>query len=148
MVDPQNTTIIMEFIKGKPLKQLLNSVSSVKRRYVCCKIGELIGLLHEHGIVHGDLTTSNMIQQPEGNVVFLDFGLGEKTNELEAKGVDLHLMKRALQSTHYRFAEDCFTSVMKGYSKDLAPDAFEDVLRKIREIERRGRYVVERKEIV
>ena len=147
MVDPRNTTIIMEYIEGKQLKQLFNAIPSDKRQNICFRIGELVSMLHERGLVHGDLTTSNMIQQPEGNIVFLDFGLGEKTNELEAKGVDLHLMKRALQSTHYEFAEDCFNSVMKGYSKGLTSDMLEDILRKIGEIERRGRYVVGRKEI-
>jgi TP53 regulating kinase-like protein len=72
--------------------------------------------------------------------------LGDKTKELEARGVDLHLMKRALQSTHYKFAEECFDSAIKGYSTVLGLETSEKVLDKIKEIERRGRYVAERKE--
>ena len=53
-----------------------------------------------------------MILNPEGKIFFVDFGLGEKNMELEAKGVDLHLLKRALQSTHYQFWEECFKSVL------------------------------------
>jgi TP53 regulating kinase-like protein len=72
--------------------------------------------------------------------------LGEKNTELEAKGVDLHLMKRALQSTHYQFAEECFANVMKGYAAEAGEEDAERVLEKIKEIERRGRYVAERKQ--
>jgi TP53 regulating kinase-like protein len=87
-----------------------------------------------------------MILGPENKVFFVDFGLGEKTSELEAKGVDLHLMKRALQSTHFRFAKDCFDAVIKGYLNVVKAETTKGVLDKIGEIERRGRYVVKRKE--
>ena len=145
LVDIKNATIIMEFIEGKQVKQLLGDVNKGKRRSLCLRIGELIGKLHKIGIIHGDLTTSNMILNSEGKVFFVDFGLGEKTKELEARGVDLHLMKRALQSTHFRFTEECFGAVIDGYSRVFDAETVKTVLDKIREIERRGRYVVERK---
>ena len=87
-----------------------------------------------------------MILSPEGKIFFVDFGLGEKNSEVEAQGVDLHLMKRALQSTHYMFWEECFRSVVCGYSSVLGAEWAEKVYEKIREIERRGRYVEERKQ--
>jgi len=145
LVDVKYATSIMEFIKGKQIKQLLGNVSKNERQHLCIKIGKLIGELHKHGIIHGDLTTSNMIQNSEGKIFFVDFGLGEKTEELEIRGVDLHLMKRALQSIHFRFAEECFRAVMEGYSKVLDAETVKNVLDKIREIERRGRYIAERK---
>jgi TP53 regulating kinase-like protein len=145
LVDTENATIIMEFIEGEQVKQLLGEVSKSRRQSLCTKIGELIGKLHKNGVIHGDLTTSNMIMNSEGKIFFVDFGLGEKTSELEAKGVDLHLMKRALQSTHFRFAEECFNAVIEGYSKILEAETVKNVLDRIREIERRGRYVAERK---
>jgi len=146
LVDTKNATITMEFVEGKQVKQLLGSIQKEERQELCVKIGELIGKLHAHGLIHGDLTTSNMILNSEGKVFLVDFGLGEKTMELEARGVDLHLMKRALQSTHYQFAEECFESVMRGYSAVLGAEEAGKVLGKIREIERRGRYVAERRE--
>ena len=145
LVDLKNATIIMEFIEGKQVKQLLNEVTKSKRQQLCFKIGELIGRLHDYGIIHGDLTTSNMILDSEGKIFFVDFGLGEKSKELEARGVDLHLMKRALQSTHFSFTEECFDAVIRGYSKVLDAEIVKNVLDKIKEIERRGRYVAERK---
>jgi len=145
LVDTKNATIIMEFIEGDQIKKLLGEVVKSERQNLCVKIGELIGRLHEHGIIHGDLTTSNMILNSEGKIFFVDFGLGEKTKELEIRGVDLHLMKRALQSTHFLFTEECFNAVIKGYSKVLSDAVVKNVLDKIREIERRGRYVKQRR---
>jgi TP53 regulating kinase-like protein len=145
LVDVKNSTIIMEFVEGKQVKQLFESASEMMRENLCVKIGRLIGKLHKYGIVHGDLTTSNMILDAEGKIFFVDFGLGEKTRELEARGVDLHLMKRALQSTHYQFAEKCFNAVMNGYSEILGAKSTREVLDKIRGIEKRGRYIAERK---
>jgi len=145
LVDVKNATIIMEFVEGKQVKQLLGEVTKSERQSLCLKIGEMIGRLHEHGIIHGDLTTSNMILDFEEKIFFVDFGLGEKTKELETRGVDLHLMKRALQSTHFRFSRECFDAVIRGYSKVLDAKTVKSILDKIKQIERRGRYVAERK---
>ena len=87
-----------------------------------------------------------MILSAENGMFLVDFGLGDKTTELEARGVDLHLLKRALQSTHYHFADECFTSVIKGYGASVGADATEKILDKIKEIEKRGRYIEERKQ--
>jgi TP53 regulating kinase-like protein len=146
LVNVAEASITMEYIEGQQIKQLLNSFSKDKRQELCVKIGELIGKLHSHGLIHGDLTTSNMIFSPEGKTFFVDFGLGERNSEVEAQGVDLHLMKRALQSTHYQFWEECFKNVLRGYSSVLGVEAAEKVYEKIKEIERRGRYVEERKQ--
>jgi TP53 regulating kinase-like protein len=145
LVDIKSSTIVMEFIDGKQVKQLLSEAPKSERKRLCSEIGKLIGRLHKYGIIHGDLTTSNMIFDSEGKIFFLDFGLGEKSKELEARGVDLHLMKRALESTHFRFAKECFESVINGYSETLGSETAKNVLDKIREIERRGRYISERK---
>lgn len=145
LVDVKNSTIIMEFITGKQVKQVLTKASEKDRLLLCFQIGELIGRLHKNGIIHGDLTTSNMILDGGGKIFIVDFGLGEKMSELEARGVDLHLMKRALQSTHFRFAEECFDAVMKGYTETMGNENAKEILEKIKEIERRGRYVAERK---
>jgi TP53 regulating kinase-like protein len=146
LVDLENTTIVMEFIEGKQVKILLNELDENERKNLCFKIGQLIAMLHSNSLIHGDLTTSNMIMDPQGKVFFLDFGLGEKNDELEARGVDLHLMKRALESTHYQFAEDCYRSVLNGYSSVVSPKELQDILEKIKEIEKRGRYVTGRKQ--
>jgi TP53 regulating kinase-like protein len=146
LVDVENATIVMEYIEGNQVKKMLTTLSANKRNGVCIRIGELVARLHKNCIIHGDLTTSNMIQKEDGRIFLVDFGLGEKNSELEARGVDLHLLKRALQSTHYRFAEECFKAVVKGYSSVLGENEAKDVLNKIRDLERRGRYVEERRQ--
>ncbi len=146
MVNVPEASITMQYIEGQQIKQLLNNATEDRRRHLCVEIGKLIGKLHRQGLIHGDLTTSNMILSPEGKIFFVDFGLGEKNIEVEAQGVDLHLMKRALQSTHYMFWEDCFKAVQSGYSRVLGAAVAEKVYEKIKEIERRGRYVEERKQ--
>jgi TP53 regulating kinase-like protein len=144
-VNLKEATIIMEFIRGKQVKEILDKLSERERRRICLKIGRSIGKLHRSGLIHGDLTTSNMILNSEDRVVFVDFGLGEKTDELESKAVDLHLMKRALQSTHFRFAQECFDAVMDGYAGVLGLKTARETLKKIEAVEKRGRYVEERK---
>ena len=146
MVDLAEATIVMEFIKGKQIKQVLDDFLSEERCRLCCLIGKLIGRLHNYGIIHGDLTTSNMILTPDGRVVFVDFGLSEHSPELEAMGVDLHLMKRAFQSAHYKHAKASFDMVLKGYAESRGNEAAKNVIKRVMEIEKRGRYVSERKE--
>lgn len=141
MVDLANTTIVMQYMHGVQVKQVLDTLAELDRVKLCKQIGEMIGRLHKRGIVHGDLTTSNMILTPSGKIYFIDFGLGGRTESLEARGVDLHLMKRALQSTHYKIAKKCFEAVMRGYSEEMRKKEAAEVVKRIQEIERRGRYI-------
>jgi TP53 regulating kinase-like protein len=134
----------MEYVEGRQIKKALNTMPSKERLQLCRHIGTLIGRLHKHGIIHGDLTTSNMILTRSRKVYFVDFGLGEFSEESEVRGVDLHLMKRALQSTHYKFAKECFEAVVAGYSEAFGKETADKVLGKVNEIERRGRYIEER----
>ena len=146
MINVPQATIIMEYIEGQQVKQLLNKLEKPDRHAVCVQIGESAAYLHRSGLIHGDLTTSNMIQSTDGRIYFIDFGLGEKNIELEAQGVDMHLLKRALQSTHFMFWEECYQAVLCGYTSVRGVELAEKVYEKIREIERRGRYVEERRQ--
>ena len=143
-VDVAEANIVMEFVEGKQVKEVLDNVSAEERLRLSAVMGRMIGRLHRYGIIHGDLTTSNMILTPYGKIVFVDFGLSERSEELEPKGVDLHLMKRAFQSTHYKHAKECFKEVMKGYAESVGQEEAKKVAAKIREIEKRGRYVADR----
>jgi TP53 regulating kinase and related kinases len=146
MVNIPQASITMEYVEGQQIKQLLNKAPEKQQHELCIAIGKSIAKLHSQSLIHGDLTTSNMILNSDGQIFFVDFGLGEKNGEVEAQGVDLHLMKRALQSTHYLFWDECFKNILFGYTSVLGVGATEKVYEKIREIERRGRYVEERKQ--
>lgn len=136
-VDVMNGIITMEFLKGKRIKDILHQMNEEGRKQLCEKIGESIALLHNNDIIHGDITTSNMILLDE-KVHFIDFGLGGKNSEIEAKGVDLHVLMEAFSSTHSRYPR-CFDYVVEGYRKSYKGDAIL-VCEKIDEIVRRGRY--------
>jgi Kae1-associated kinase Bud32 len=136
-VDLTSGIITMEYIAGKRIKDILNSIDETERKRICQKIGQEIALLHNHDIIHGDITTSNMILLND-SIYFIDFGLGSKTGEVEAKGVDLHVLMEAFGSTHSQYPE-CFTYVFEGYKKNLTQDA-SVVWNKIEEIVQRGRY--------
>jgi len=137
-------TIVMEYIDGIRLRDSLNDFSSEERVKACRNVGNLIGRLHERSIIHGDLTTSNMIQTSDGKIFFIDFGLSLYSTEVEDRGVDLHLVKRVLNSTHYKYVDQCFSAVLEGYSDEVGENKTERVLAKVREIEKRGRYFAER----
>ncbi len=136
-VDIENGIITMEYLKGKRIKDILNGLSEKERIRICRMIGESIAKFHNNDIIHGDITTSNMIYQ-DGRIHFIDFGLGEKNSEIEAKGVDLHVLMEAIESTHSRYS-NCFDYVLEGYKSRLKDDA-NLVLKKIDDIVKRGRY--------
>ncbi|MEM3737377.1 MAG: KEOPS complex kinase/ATPase Bud32 [Candidatus Bathyarchaeia archaeon] len=143
-VDRVNFEIIMLYIEGVRLRDCLGEMSEPQRSRICRTVGYSIALLHRNEIVHGDLTTSNLILTADGRLFFVDFGLGFHSRSLEDQGVDLFLLLRALQSYHYRYAKSCFTEVMKGYGKVVGSRKLSEVEAKIEEIRRRGRYVLER----
>lgn len=136
-VDLAGGVITMEYLRGKRIKDILNTLDGKERACVCGKIGESIALLHNHDIIHGDITTSNMILLDD-RIHFIDFGLGSINSELEAKGVDLHVLMEAFESTHSKYPE-CFSLVFEGYTKQFHGDA-SSVKKKIDDIVRRGRY--------
>ncbi|MBI2043026.1 Kae1-associated serine/threonine protein kinase [Candidatus Pacearchaeota archaeon] len=60
-IKKNNFEIQMQFIKGKRLSENLDKFPLKKQKEICRKIGENISKLHDSNIIHGDLTTSNMI---------------------------------------------------------------------------------------
>ncbi len=136
-IDLENGIITMDYLKGKRIKDILNQLSEKERQIICIKIGQSIAKLHNNDIIHGDITTSNMILLND-KIHFIDFGLGQKSNEIEAKGVDLHVLMEAFESTHSQFSK-CFDYVLEGYKKELKDDATQ-VIKKINDIVKRGRY--------
>jgi len=139
-IDLEETTIIMEYVEGDRVKDILDYLMPEKRKEIFFEVGSKIALLHKNGIIHGDLTTSNMIQTTSGKIFFVDFGLGEFSSSVENEGVDLHLMRRALESTHYRYSFECFEAIVNGYETIIGENLTNDVLKRVHEIESRGRY--------
>mgnify|MGYP001576805407 CR=1 FL=1 len=128
--------IDMQFIEGKKLSDHLESLKNWKE--ICEQIGNNIAKIHDADIIHGDLTTSNLIyNEKENKIYFIDFGLGFHSSRTEDKAVDLHLIKQALEAKHFEKWEKLFKSILEGYkiSKN-----FNKVEKQFEKVEKRGRY--------
>lgn len=130
ILDVEDSSITMEYIEGEPLKRVLTLDLSER-------LGELVGRLHSSNIIHGDLTTSNMILSND-RIYFIDFGLAYVDPEIESKGVDVHVLFETYESTHEDY-EKHIEAFKRGYRRTYG-DA-EAVFQRIKEIEARGRYL-------
>jgi Kae1-associated kinase Bud32 len=132
IISTDKENIIMEFINGKKLSDHLEKLDY---KEISKQIGQNLTLLHNQDIIHGDLTTSNMIYK-DNKVYLIDFGLGFHSYKIEDKAVDLHLLKQALEAKHYQIAKKCINIILKNYK----PDKYKLILERIPMIESRGRY--------
>ncbi len=127
--DVTDFEIKMEYINGYALKNIITPDLSLQA-------GELVGRLHSCGIVHGDLTTSNIMLR-DGKLFLIDFGLAYIDSTLEARGVDIHVLFQTFESTHDRY-EELIDAFKKGYSRRFS--GADEVIKRVGEIESRGRY--------
>lgn len=118
--------IIMSFVEGSKVRDILDGCYEK----ISVEIGKKLRILHDNGIIHGDLTTSNMILKDE--VYFIDFGLSFFSDKAEDKAVDLHLLRQALESKHYRIWKKCFGLILKNYSDKT-------IIKRLEKVESRGR---------
>jgi len=126
--------IIMEYIQGDKLS---NSLENLNYKSICKLIAENITKMHNEGIIHGDLTTSNMIYaEKENKVYFIDFGLAFHSQKIEDKAVDLHLLQQALEAKHFTIEKVCYKIILDNYK----PEKYKEILQRIKVIESRGRY--------
>jgi Kae1-associated kinase Bud32 len=134
-VNDKAMKIKMEFIDGELVKDILDDLRKDKRNDLLKNIGKDIAKMHDNNIIHGDLTTSNMILKDK--VYFVDFGLGFDSLRVEDKAVDLHLFRQALESKHHKHFEESFHSLLKGYK--LSKDC-KNVLDRLEKVGKRGRH--------
>ena len=134
-VNDKEMKIKMEFIEGELVKDILDNLKKTKRNNLLREIGGKIAKMHDKDIIHGDLTTSNMILKDK--IYFVDFGLGFDSRKIEDKAVDLHLLRQALESKHYKHFEESFSELIEGYKLSRT---WKEVLDRLEKVERRGRY--------
>lgn len=161
--------LLMEWIDGLALKHILErwekwmkkSINNptegfnkeeeeAKVKELMKKVGRTVGSMHKVGVVHGDLTTSNMILRPvdstptgitkspsmTGDIVLIDFGLASTSSAEEDRAVDLYVLERAFGSTH-PMTEDFFSEILDGYAESFKGAKL--VLRKLEDVRMRGR---------
>jgi Kae1-associated kinase Bud32 len=131
-VDEKSYTIIMEYVKGALLKDVFESDNG-KINPLAEQVGSQLRKLHDLGIVHNDLTTSNIIMH-EGKVYFIDFGLAFHSERLEDAAMDLVVFKKSILATHTQRLDEIWGSMLDGYKPD------KELLSRISTIEKRVRY--------
>ncbi|TKY90173.1 hypothetical protein EX895_000171 [Sporisorium graminicola] len=126
-------------------------------------IGKQLAIMHEADIIHGDLTTSNMMLRPalpdkeatvdleRDEVVLIDFGLSSVSAFAEDKAVDLYVLERAFASTHPA-SESLYRTILESYAEEVTARSagknrskggklskWEETRRKLEEVRLRGR---------
>lgn len=134
--DPRTSEIIMEYVRGTLLKDVTEK-KIVREIYT--NVGIYAARLHSKGMIHGDLTTKNVIFTGT-RTVLIDFGLSFVSDRLEDKAEDLHLLKQAIRSSSSDSKTGYFDCVLKGYSSVVGERQMQKIKTQILEIERRGRY--------
>ncbi|KAK2615439.1 hypothetical protein N8I77_002193 [Diaporthe amygdali] len=173
-VDEAAGWMMIEWVAGQPVRAAVNAWLGDKAEAevlreggnadlvaLMRRVGAAVGALHAAGIVHGDLTTSNMMLRPapasgedgadaganghsngdggailDGEIVIIDFGLASQSQSEEDRAVDLYVLERAFLSTHPR-TEKLFGEVLAGYAS--AFKGSKPVLRKLEDVRMRGR---------
>ena len=112
IIESNKYRIVMEFINGKRLKDLLDK-SNFKE--FCKEIGENVATMHQADIIHGDLTTANIIVR-DNILYFIDFGLAIETKNLEQKAADLLTLYQNFKSLYPEL--DCWNYFLLGYKNE------------------------------
>lgn len=159
--------LALEWIEGRTVKQVIRErkvgVEQDEEGLVGLlrRIGEVVGGLHAKGVVHGDLTTSNMMLRPatarttssppgngeeeggeggsslEADIVLIDFGLASQSaTQEEDRAVDIYVLERAFGSTHPK-EEELFGEVLKAYGS--AYKGAKSTLKRLEDVRMRGR---------
>ncbi|GAB2237493.1 hypothetical protein Droror1_Dr00015395 [Drosera rotundifolia] len=141
-VDQVLHTLTFEYIEGPSVKDILlefgvNGIVQERLDDIATQIGDAIAKLHDGGLIHGNLTTSNMLVQDSSNqLVFIDFGLSFTSTLPEDKAVDLYVLERALLSMH-SFCGNVMDRVLSAYRK--SSKQWSSTLNKLAQVRQRGR---------
>ncbi|KAI1311286.1 TP53 regulating kinase [Mortierella claussenii] len=140
MVDLDHSLIYMEYIEGTSVRDHLvtpQGTTTEAQQKVAIEIGRALGLMHNIDVIHGDLTTSNLLmRQGSGAVVLIDFGLSYVSQLIEDKAVDLYVLERAFSSTHPN-TEIMFAQILEAYGQSCK--ASKQILKKLEDVRLRGR---------
>ena len=130
-VDDKKMNIELEHISGVKVRDLLDQDDEKLKRKVCRELGKSIKKLHQNDIIHGDLTTSNMIWNDK--LYLIDFGLGKISIRVEDMAVDIHLLKECFKSKHHVHWVTYWNEFKKAYN-------LEEVFAQLERVEARARY--------
>lgn len=136
-VNEKEATITMEYLEGEKIADILESLPKKDQKEIAQQIGKQLAILHQNHIVHGDMTTSNMIYK-DSKVFIIDFGLGFVNEKAEHKAVDLHILEQAFDAKHHTITEEMKDIIFKSY-KEQHKEA-EPIFARLKKVQQRGRY--------
>ena len=129
-VDAHEGYIVMEHIDGVTAKQaIISKLHSLS--HIASEIGQVIATAHNCDLIHGDLTTSNILFRG-GKAVLIDFGLAQVSSMVEDKAVDLYVLERAISSTHPE-ASELFSQILNSYADNMDKNSARTILNKLAE---------------
>lgn len=130
---PLNYSFVMEEIPGRSVKHAL--LDAPNRKVIASKIGKILAAMHNANVIHGDLTTSNMLLHTE-DLFLIDFGLAQVSKLAEDKAVDLYVLERSLGSVHSEL-DGLFSDILREYCA-MVNDR-DAIKLKLHEVQKRGR---------
>ena len=129
--------IEMDYIDDKPLKNRLEAFNDKERQHIYALMAGSVAKLHASGIIHGDLTTSNMLFSG-GRLYLLDFGLAKKSARVEDQATDLFLLLEAMRASHHRLYTEAAPRLLNAYRDNYVHAG--EVIKRLSIIEKRRRY--------
>ena len=146
-VDTSSNVMILEKVEGELLKDMINNRTEENQesvRKLLGLFGSCLAAMHNANIIHGDLTTSNIIitnskssdNYNTNNVCLIDFGLSCVSALAEDKGVDIYVLERAFLSSHPN-TQELFQCVLDSYRKTCNDS--KAVMKKLEDVKMRGR---------
>ena len=131
LVDDKKMNLEIEYIEGVKVRDLFDRNNEKLKRKVCRELGKTVKKMHQNDIIHGDLTTSNMIWNDK--LYLIDFGLGKISIRVEDMAVDIHLLKECFKSKHHVHWQTYWNEFKKAYNQ-------EKVFNQLERVEARARY--------
>ncbi|PIA31686.1 hypothetical protein AQUCO_04900170v1 [Aquilegia coerulea] len=141
-VDPVLHSLTFEYVVGPAVKDVLlefglHGINEEQMGNIARQIGEAIAKIHDGGLIHGDLTTSNMLLRSSNDqLVLIDFGLSFTSTLPEDKAVDLYVLERALLSMHSSCG-NVMDRILAAYRK--SSKQWSATLNKLAQVRQRGR---------
>jgi len=135
-VDVDLGLIVMEYLPGETLREVTEERF---RASLFEELGRLVGRMHEHGFVHYDLTTSNVLVV-DGRLYVIDLGLSDDSTDLEDHAIDLRVFERCLESTHPDVMEEAWEAFVRGYREERG-ETTDQVLKQLEDVKSRVRYI-------
>ena len=136
-------TLKIEFIEGKNMDNYIKANNKKDIKSILDKCTFYIAQMHQKNIVHGDLTTSNIIiavKNKKEVPYFIDFGFGKKTNRIEEKAMDIHNFIKSFDAT-FPLLKEYLYFLKEKYTSYLNSEQLLKIQNRLEKIEARGRYL-------